>query len=206
MVRREIVRHTAAPPIPTFRQIVRARKGSSSIRRAARSSGAPIVLEGDHVYGVFGGGQPCAQQRGQRPAHVGKRRRPNRRGEKIHARRQAWQAGIPERDRGDTSYPTVLGQIGSRPNPEPITLIDRLDDTPAAGYQDDLPSRIAQQRCDEAACHAPRADKQATWRAHDWLLTIESIRSQPISCAAVLIRIRASTCWAIAAPASGTAE
>src|SRR5215204_253325 len=132
---------------------------------------ASMVLEGDHVDGGFGDGQPCAQQRGQHPAHVGERRRPNRRSEKIRARRQVWQIGVPERDRGELSYPTILGQIGFLPNPEPTTLIDRLDDSPAAGYQNDLPSRITQQRRDEAACHAPCADQQATRRAHVELST-----------------------------------
>src|SRR5215207_1773746 len=132
---------------------------------------APMVLEGDHVDGGFGDGQPCAQQRGQRPAHVGERRSPNRRSEKIRARRQVRHVGVPERDRGDLSYPTILGQIGFLPNPEPTTLIDRLDDSPAAGYQNDLPSRITQQRRDEAACHAPCADQQATRRAHVELST-----------------------------------
>ena len=58
-----------------------------------------------------------------------------------------------------------------------------------------------------AGRRAPHKEEvYARRRVHDGLLTIESIRSRPISCAALLIRIRASTCWAIASPASGTAE
>src|SRR5215204_1158234 len=132
---------------------------------------APMVLEGDHVDGSFGGGQPRAQQRCQRPTHVGERRCPNRRGEKIRARRQVRQAGVPERDRGDFSYPTILGQIGSHPNTESVALVYRLYDPPAAGYEDNLPSRIAQQRRDKATRHAPCADYQATRRAHVELST-----------------------------------
>ena len=59
----------------------------------------------------------------------------------------------------------------------------------------------------KARRRAPHKEKvYARRRIHDELLTIESIRSLPISCATALIRVRASTCWAIAAPASGTAE
>ena len=59
----------------------------------------------------------------------------------------------------------------------------------------------------KAGRRAPHKEEVYARRGvHDGILTIESIRSRPISCAAVLIRVRASTCWAIAAPASGTAE
>ena len=58
-----------------------------------------------------------------------------------------------------------------------------------------------------AGRRAPHKEKvYARRRIHDELLTIESIRSLPICCATALMRVRASTCWAIAAPASGTAE
>ena len=59
----------------------------------------------------------------------------------------------------------------------------------------------------KAGRRAPHKEEvYASRNVHDGLRTIESIRSRPISCAAVLIRVRASTCWAIASPASGTAE
>ena len=118
ILRREIVRQSAAPLIPTLRQIVRARRGSSSIRLAARSSGArrwfsKVIT----LTGALEAAAASAQERGQRPTHVGERRGPNRRSEKIRAPPGAAGRGSQSETAETSPYPTILGQIGSPSEP-----------------------------------------------------------------------------------------